>query len=124
MPTNVHFSTIRAYLDGILTNAVGDIASSPHGKFWNTTYNDFVNGTVPGTHCQGQPIPLIEKSDPGNSAFFLILQHSWCNKPQMPAGGAFVTEAGYRVTLADGTTVTGEKILSDIHEWLLNGFPE
>ncbi len=125
MPTQIKF-VIQAYLNAIAGKAQLDAEDSDHGTFWKVSYNDFKNGVVPGIKCQGNPIPLIDKQDPGNSAFYLVLtgDKKYCSKPQMPKTGPYVTDPNYTATLADGTVVTGTKILVDIHEWLTNGFPE
>jgi hypothetical protein len=44
--------------------------------------------------------------------------------PQMPRTGPFVTDPGYSLTLGDGTIISGQKLLDDIHEWLAAGAPE
>jgi hypothetical protein len=44
--------------------------------------------------------------------------------PQMPAGGPFVTDAGYQATLSNGKTLSGQEIQGTIADWLANGFPK
>jgi len=126
MPTHIKYAQIQSYLDAIAAKANLDVEDSNHKSFWKVSYNDFVNGVVPGITCQGNPIPLIDKQDPGNSAFYLVLtgDKKFCSKPQMPKTGPFVTDPNYSVTLANGTAVTGAQILADIHDWLTNGFPQ
>jgi hypothetical protein len=41
----------------------------------------------------------------------------------MPPLGPFITDADYKLTLSDGTVVTGEQIKNDIHDWLASGAP-
>lgn len=57
------YADIQAYLDAIANKAVNDIGNSPHDRFWNVTYDEFINGTVPHVKCNGQPIPLINQAD-------------------------------------------------------------
>ncbi len=123
---HITFADIQAYLEAITNKALNDIGNSPHDRFWNVTYNEFVNGNVPHTNCNAQPIPHINHADPINSAFYLILidPNGWCNKREMPGGGPFITEPGYQVTLPGGKVVTGTQIQDDIKFWLENGFPE
>lgn len=123
---HITFADIRAYLDAIADKALNDVGNSPHLRFWNVPYNDFINGSVPHTKCNGAPIPIIDHADPKNSAFYLILidPNGWCNKREMPGGGPFITDPGYQVTLASGKVVTGGEIQDDIKFWLENGFPE
>jgi len=44
--------------------------------------------------------------------------------PDGPDPGPFITDAGYTITMDDGTVVTGAKIIQDIGDWLNAGFPE
>jgi hypothetical protein len=118
------FARVQAYLDAIANKANLSIDGSPHGTFWKVSYQQFVQGLVPGVKCNGQDIPLINAASPLQTAFRLILGGDFCKKGQMPDGGPFVTDAGYSVTLADGSQVTGQQILADIDSWLRNGFPE
>jgi hypothetical protein len=123
----ITFSRLKQYLDAIAAKGNLDPSDSGHGVFWNTDYASFVKGFVPSKKCGGQPVPIIKQPDAVNSAFLQILQGTWCTAPampQMPKTGPFVTDAGYSVTLADGTAVTGETILQDIHDWLAAGAPE
>ena len=127
MPTAMTFARVKQYLEAIADNpnAALSVDNSPHRRFWNVTYAQFVNGNVPVVQCHQQPIPLIDHANPAQSAFFVILGSTFCSKPKMPDGGPFITDVGYQVTLADGvTTVPGQKIKDDILEWLSNGFPE
>jgi hypothetical protein len=123
---HITYADVQAYLDAIANKANNDISNSPHDRFWNVPYNEFVSGTVPHTKCNGQAIPLINHADPINSAFYLILTDTsgWCNKREMPGGGPFITDTGYQVTLANGSTITGNQIKDNIASWLSNGFPE
>jgi hypothetical protein len=119
------------YLEAIANNPndVGDINQSPHGRFWNVPYKQFVTGTVPGgqqVECNNNPTPIINSGNPSQSPLFLILTdpNGFCGMPQMPEGGPFITDANYQVTLSDGTTVTGAQIQQDMLNWLTNGFPQ
>lgn len=124
--TNVSFQDIKLYLNAVADKAANDIGNSPHDRFWNIAYADFINGVVPHVKCNGNPIPLIDKTDPVKSAFYTIMVDAmgFCQKRQMPGGGPFVTDNNYQLTLPDGSTVTGQQILDNIKSWLLNGFPE
>jgi hypothetical protein len=44
--------------------------------------------------------------------------------PKMPKTGPFVIDPEYTVVLPDGSTVSGQTIISDIKEWLEAGAPE
>ncbi len=117
----ISFCDIRAYLDAIAQKN-GLLANSPHGAFWRTDYRSFTTGQVPNV---GDPIPILDPNHPLQSPFFRILVDpaGFGGLPQMPAGGPFITDAGYQVTLADGTQLTGQQIQDNISSWLQNGFP-
>ena len=124
------YADIQAYLDAIADKATNDIANSPHKRFWQVPYATFINGTIPGgvkssgpPISVGQPIPIIDKANPVNSAFFAILTGKFAGKRQMPGGGPLITDQGYQVTVGD-KTVTGQQIQTNITSWLNNGFPE
>ena len=127
--TRIVYADIQAYLNAIADKATNDIANSPHKRFWEVPYTNFVNGTVPGVKSSGdpipagQPIPIIDKANPINSAFFAILKGRFAGKRQMPGGGPLITDPGYQVTVG-GKTVTGQQIQDDMASWLNNGFPE
>ena len=60
------FSDVQQFIAKVLTdnNESGDVANSPHGAFWSAlTYDQFVNGNVPGVHdpSTGQPISILAK---------------------------------------------------------------
>jgi hypothetical protein len=120
----ITFKKLQEYLNAIATNANLDVANSAHGVFWNTTYQAFMDGTVPDKHCNGQPVLIMDAVNKVNSAFNQILRAGWCGMPQMPKTGPFATNANYLVTLSDGSKVTGAKILQDIQDWLQAGAPE
>jgi hypothetical protein len=105
----ITFKKLQEYLNAIATNANLDVANSAHGVFWNTTYQAFMDGTVPDKHCNGQPVLIMDAVNKVNSAFNQILR---------------ATNANYLVTLSDGSKVTGAKILQDIQDWLQAGAPE
>jgi hypothetical protein len=113
------FKDIQAYLDAIAQKN-GNLGNSPHGAFWNADYNTFKTGQVPNLG-----VPIMDVNNPLQSPFYLILitPEGFQGFPQMPAGGPFITDAGYQATLADGTQVTGDQIMRNMAEWLKNGFP-
>src|SRR5262245_44556948 len=101
MANRITFARVQQYLDAIADKAILDIGSSSHQRFWGVTYHQFINGVVPGgtdVECKGQATLIINKNDPLQTPFFLILtQQQWCNINQMPEGGPFVTDADYTV---------------------------
>lgn len=132
MPTTMTFSKVQAYLDAIADKNIaennGDVANSPHGRFWKVKYKEFTSQNVPGgarVECNGKPTPIIDQQNPGQSAFYIILTNTagYCGNPQMPEGGPWITDDGYEVNV-DGSPVKGSKIQADLLEWLTNSYPE
>ncbi len=60
-----------------------------------------------------------------NSNFYMILTdtNGLSGIPQMPAGGPWVTDPGYQVSV-DGRTITGRQVRDALAEWLTHGFPK
>lgn len=123
----ITFKRLKDYLEAVANMGNLDASGAGHKRFWNTDYTSFMNGVVPTKQCDTHPVPIVQKPDMVNSAFYKILQAGWCTNPkmpQMPKTGPYATDAGYTVNLPDGTAVTGAKILQDIHDWLAAGAPE
>ena len=120
----ITYARFQQYLSAIAAAANLDVANSGHGAFWNIPYQSFKSGTVPSKQCNGTPVPLLDPVNKLDSAFYKILQGGWCNMPEMPRTGPFVTDDGYLVALPDGTQITGKQILLDIESWLKAGAPE
>ena len=113
--------TSPAYLTAIMSIEHTPIAQSPHGVWWNISYQDFTTGQVPNVG-----IPIMDTHNPLQSAFYVILtdKNGFQGIPQMPEGGPFITDAGYTTKLADGTEITGTEIAANMKSWLENRFPE
>jgi hypothetical protein len=135
--TPILFADIQAYLDAIADNPnnTGDVESSNHRRFWQTTYLEFTTGSVPLETCNNAPIPIVGKVagnpnvDPAQCPFFQALTSptGWCNKGTMPKFGpptSFITDQNYKITLKDGTVLTGTQIQDNITWWLGHGLPE
>lgn len=120
----ISYNQVQSYLDAIAAKANLDASNARHGVFWHSSYNEFMSGAVPNKQCNGKPVPIIDPNNMLDSAFYKILQAGWCGMPKMPKTGPFVTDVGYSVKLADGTEVSGAKILEDIRDWLAAGAPE
>jgi hypothetical protein len=127
----ISFARLQEYLDLIVSNAEESIGSSPHKRFWES-HQTLTTKPLPSPKCQGQeifPVKFLDvaktKVDADNSPLFVILTNGngFCQKPQMPPLGPFITDADYKLTLSDGTVVTGEQIKNDIHDWLASGAP-
>lgn len=129
---SIFFADVLNYLNAIADKS-GVIAGSPHKRFWNIPYDRFITDPVPHVTCDdGSPILIMNNNilhpglDPLKSSFYTILieQLGVCGNPQMPEGGPMITEAGYQVTLPDGTSISGLDIQKNIKSWLMDGFPE
>ena len=126
--THVSFSDIQMYLEAIAALAKeqgNDVDISNHLRFWNTSYQEFTTGNVPGESCEGAPIPIVN-ADPAQCPFYQALTYKtgWCELEQMPRYGPYITNPGYEVTLSNGVKMTGAEIDANIVWWLTNGMPE
>lgn len=113
----ISYQRLVEYLDILGVNAF----TAPHGKFWNVSEGDFRSMSIPGVRCEGAEIPIVSVSSPENSAFLEILRNTsgFCGNRQMPAGDPKATDPDFEIELSDGSKVSGEKIISDISEWLV-----
>jgi hypothetical protein len=114
-----NFAAVQALLNNFISSNNIQISGAPHGAFWETSYNNFVAGNVPGgiTDPNGNPIPILTKGDGAHSNIIYALAGTpgtlWDpNNPagfgQMPAGGPFMT--------ADQ--------IQQISGWITNGCPQ
>jgi hypothetical protein len=104
---------------------------APHRSFWRQTnqyeedYHRFTTGAVPGVDI---PIMNTAAGEELTSNFYVVLTNpdglADEGIDQMPAGGPFITEPGYEVTLADGREMTGLEIQESLARWLTTGFPK
>jgi hypothetical protein len=117
----IAYSTLQTYLSKIADQGILDADNSGHQRFWLQPYASFISGFIPTKHCGANPVPIVAQEDRTESAFFKILLGTWCNMPQMPKAGPFITDDGYSITLDDGTSISGAQISTDIHDWLAAG---
>jgi hypothetical protein len=127
----ISFARLQEYLDLIVDHNGGDISRSPHGRFWSS-HSTLTTQPLPGPKCNGQNIFPVKFLDAGrtqvdadDSPMYVILTNSagFCQREQMPPGGPFITDAGFSLTLSDGTVVSGAQVKQDIHDWLAAGAP-
>jgi hypothetical protein len=124
MPKTIGFADVKNYLDAIADKnkdeGRGDIADSPHFRFWEKDYQSFITADV-----DNLGIPIINRTDPVKSMFFVLLTTPGGNGgfKQMPDGGPYVTDTGYELTIG-GTTVKGKEIADNLRIWLQNNYPE
>lgn len=127
----IKFARLQEYLDLIVAKAGGNINIAPHRRFW-ATHQSLTEQPLPRPKCQGQDIFAVKYLDPQhtrvdakNSPLFVILTNpdGFCDRPQMPPLGPFITDSDYQITLSDGTIMTGDQIKADIYDWLSSGAP-
>jgi hypothetical protein len=127
----ITFARLQEYLDLVVAKNGGNVNSAPHRRFWST-HQTLTAQPIPRPKCNGADIYLImytdearTKVDPDSSPLYIILTTAagFCGKEQMPPGGPMITAAGYSLTLADGSTVTGDQVKRDIYDWLAANAP-
>jgi hypothetical protein len=134
--TNLTFADIQDVLDAILAKStyaqnnppISQHPPRPHLVFWRQTgnyaqdYDRFTTGPVPSV---GLPIMNTAAGQELSSNFLVILTdpNGVEGIEQMPAGGPFITDAGYSTTVG-GKNMTGQEIIDTIQSWLTNGFPQ
>jgi hypothetical protein len=100
--TILTFVDVQKFFNNFIAQHGIDIGGAPHGAFWNTTYDNFVKGTVPGlpqtaNPNTGQPLPVLIKGDGEHSNIIYALRGTagtfWDPNTgafgQMPAGGPY-----------------------------------
>jgi hypothetical protein len=113
------FSDVQNFLDEVLSQNgdLGDVSNAPHGVFWRKlSYNDFVNGSVPGVAdpTTGAPMRVLVRESSGTSNLILALRGAG---PIFGPGGAIGQMP------AGGTPFTPDQIAS-IAAWIDKGAPE
>ena len=116
------YSQLGPYIDGILqaNGEMAGVAGSPHQAFWSTlSYDQFVNGNVPGVTDPntGQPMPILVKGNSKASNFILALQGA-PNTPFDPNTGAFGPMP------ANGPPYFTAEQIAPIAEWIDAGCPQ
>src|SRR5258708_541581 len=100
------YADVQKFINGILarnissqTNQpeINDVPKSRHGAFWDSPYDQFVNGNVPGVKAPktGQPMKILVKGNSAQSNIVLALagapgtpfDPNTGNFGQMPANG-------------------------------------
>ena len=73
------YADVQSFITSVLTtnNEIGGIPFSPHKAFWSTlSYNDFINGNVPGVTDPntGAQLPILVRGDSSKSNIILALK--------------------------------------------------
>ena len=113
------FADVQAFFNNFIAANNIDIGGAPHGAFWNTSYDNFVNGNVPNVLDPNTnlPIPILKKGDGAHSNIVYAISGApgtlWDpNNPagfgQMPAGGPYFSTAQ----------------IQDLSDWITAGCPQ
>ncbi|KTC44481.1 hypothetical protein LGQ10_01760 [Pseudomonas sp. L5B5] len=96
------FKDVQNLLDTFVAQNNLDISGAPHGAFWQTSYQAFVTGSVPGVQnpSTGQALPILVKGDGAHSNIIYALSGTqgtfWGPDGafgQMPPGGPYLAQA-------------------------------
>lgn len=110
------FSEVQQFITGILAsnNEASGVSRSPHNAFWETmSYDDFVNGNVPGI---GKVMKVLVKGDSKLSNLILALQGA-PNTPFDPNTGEFGQMP------ANGPPMFTDDQIKAIADWIDAGCP-
>jgi hypothetical protein len=109
------FAAVQKILNGIV------ITTAPHGAFWQTSYDDFVNGNVPGgtqtaNPNTGKPLPILIKGDGPNSNIIMALAGT--------AGSFWDPNTGYFGRMPYNGPYLADAVIQELSDWITNGCPE
>jgi hypothetical protein len=113
------FADVQQFIKRILiqNGEQGGVAGAPHKGFWSTlSYNDFVNGNVPGVTDPdtGAPMPILVKGNAAQSNLILALQGT---------GPIFGADGAYGQMPANGPPFFSDDQINSIGAWINNGCP-
>lgn len=115
------YSQVQAFITKVLTDnhEQGGVAAAPHGGFWSSlSYEQFVNGNVPGVRDPntGQPMPILIKGNSAQSNLILALK----GKGPLfdPTNGAFGQMP------ANGPPMFTADQIAQIADWIDAGCPQ
>ncbi len=113
------FAEVQAFITKVLTDNsdIGKVQNAPHDAFWNQlTYDQFVNGNVPGVTDlnTGAPIPILVKGKSSSSNIILSLQGK----------GLFDPQTGEFPRMPEGGTPFTQEQINQIADWIDAGCPQ
>lgn len=73
-----NFADVQALLNNFVASAGVTPDQAPHGVFWDTDYESFMNLSIFGQY------PVVEKGNSANSNIILALKGTLPDIPQMP----------------------------------------
>lgn len=114
------FADVQQFITQILSqnHEQGPVPFSPHKAFWNTlTYDQFVNGNVPGVRAPGtgNPMPILVKGNSAQSNLILALQGS---------GPIFGPDGAIGQMPANGPPFFSPDQIASIAAWIDSGCPQ
>jgi hypothetical protein len=119
VPQLKSFADVQRFISQVLSEngQRGALQSAPHQAFWTTlTYDQFVNGTVPGVTDPntGQPMPILVKGKSAQSNLILSLQG---------VGAIFGPDGAMGQMPANGPPFFTPDQISAIAMWIDSGCP-
>ena len=113
------FADVQRFITQVLSQngQQGGVQSAPHQAFWTSlTYDQFVNGNVPGITDPntGQPMPILVKGNSAQSNLILSLQGQ---------GAAFGPDGAIGQMPANGPPFFTPDEISAIATWIDSGCP-
>jgi len=119
------FADVQKFIDQVLTDnhEQARVRSAPHKAFWSTingattTYDQFVNGTVPNVTDPntGNPMPVLVKGNSAQSNLILALQGS---------GPIFGPDGSIERMPGGGPPFFTADQINSIAAWIDNNCPE
>lgn len=114
------FGDVQRFIGQVLlqNNEQGAVSFSPHKAFWSTlTYEQFVNGNVPGVTdpTTRAPMPILIKGNSAQSSLILALQGS---------GPIFGPDGPIGQMPANGPPFFTADQIASIAAWIDNGCPQ
>ena len=115
------FAAVQTFITTVLAQngEEGGVPGAPHKAFWATlSYDDFVNGAVPGVQdpTTGGPIPILVKGNSAQSNLILSLQGK---------GPLFDPNTGtFGQMPANGPPMFTSDQIQQLADWIDAGCPE
>jgi hypothetical protein len=116
-----NYKQVQDFITTILTqhNQMNGAKKSPHKDFWNSlSYNDFVNGSIPGVEDPdtGAPVPILIKGNSADSNLILSLRGM---------GPLFDPDSGaFGQMPANGPPMFTAAQIKELADWIDAGCPQ
>lgn len=120
------FADVQKFFNDFIAEHGIQITGAPHGAFWETSYDDFVNGNVPGGSQTadpntGQPLKILVIGHPEQSNIIFALAGTagtfWDNNSG-PNNQGYFGQMPY-----NGPYFSTDQI-NDLSDWIKNNCPE